>query len=123
MAESESVQTDKPQLPPVNFTSLISEFALAASAHLGQLRTSETEEITIDLGMARRMIDTIELLKEKSQGNLTESEGEFLESTLYNLRMVYVRAAQNPQSTAQPSGSEETNREATSNTTSDDVNV
>ena len=116
MAEKESVQRDESQLPPVNLTTLISEFALAASAHLGQLRTSETDETPIDLGMARRMIDTIELLKEKTQGNLTASEAEFLEGTLYNLRMIYVRAAQNPQPAKQPGTSEKKTHDTTSNT-------
>ena len=106
MAEKESVQKDESRLPPVNLTTLISEFALAASAHLGQLRTSETDETPIDLGMARRMIDTIELLKEKTQGNLTASEAEFLEGTLYNLRMIYVRVAQNPPAATPPSAPE-----------------
>ena len=106
MSEKETDQENEPQLPPVNFTSLISEFALAASAHLGQLRTSDKDDVTVDLGMARRMIDTIELLKEKTQSNLTASEGEFLEGTLYNLRMIYVRAAQNPPPATQPSTSE-----------------
>ncbi len=116
MAEKESVQRDESQLPPVNLTTLISEFALAASAHLGQLRTSETDETSIDLGMARRMIDTIELLKEKTQGNLTASEAEFLEGTLYNLRMIYVRAAQNPQPATQPGASEKKTHDTTPNT-------
>ncbi len=75
MAEKEPGQRDESQLPPANLTTLISEFALAASAHLGQLRAFETDDITIDLGIPRRMIDTVELLKEKTQGNLTDSEG------------------------------------------------
>lgn len=116
MAEKETVQKDEPQLPPVNFTSLVSEFALAASAHLGQLRTSENDDVAVDLGMARRMIDTIELLKEKTQGNLTASEGEFLEGTLYNLRMIYVRAAQNPSPATPKSDSETKSQDSTSDT-------
>ena len=106
MEEKETFQEEIPQLPPVNFTTLISEFALAASAQLGQLRTSEADDATVDLGMAKRMIDTIELLKEKTQGNLTASEGEFLDGTLYNLRMIYVRAAQNPPVATPPSAPE-----------------
>ena len=70
---------ERAQLPPVDFTSLISELSMAASAYLGQLQTSETDEVLVDLGMGRRMIDTIELLKEKTQGNLTSSENDFLE--------------------------------------------
>ena len=84
MAEKGPPQRDESQLQPANLTTLISEFALAASAHLGQLRAFETDDMTI------------ELLKEKTQGNLANSEGEFLEGTQYNLRMIYVRAAQNP---------------------------
>jgi hypothetical protein len=117
MAEKDSIQRENPELPPINFTALISEFALAASAHLGQLRTSETDNLAIDLGMARRMIDTIEMLKEKTQGNLSASEGDFLEGTLYNLRMIYVRAAQNPQPATQPCVSEKDKHDTGSDTT------
>lgn len=116
MSEKESIQRDESQLPPVNLTALISEFALAASANLGQLRTSEADDATIDLGMAKRMIDTIELFKEKTQGNLTDSEGEFIEGTLYNLKMIYVRAAQNPQPAKQPSTPDTKTHDTTSDT-------
>ena len=80
---------------------------MAASAYLGQLQASETDEVLVNLGMGRRMIDTIELLKEKTMGNLTSAENDYLEGALYNLRMVYVRAAQNPPPTPQPKVSEE----------------
>ena len=106
-AESDEIESgERAQLPPVDFTSLISEFSMAASAYLGQLQTSETAEVLVDLGMGRRMIDTIELLKEKTHGNLTSSENDFLEGALYNLRMAYVRAAQNPPPASQPTVSE-----------------
>lgn len=117
MAKQERIQREKPQLLPVNFTNLISEFALAASVHLGQLRKSETDDTVTDLGMARHMIDTIKLLKEKTQGNLTTSEGEFLERVLHNLKMGYVRAAQNPLPSTQSGISEEQNQHTTSNAT------
>ena len=98
---------EQAQLPPVDFTSLISEFAMAASAYLGQLQASETDEVLVNLGMGRRMIDTIELLKEKTQGNLTAAESDFLEGALYNLRMAYVRASQKPASAPEAEASEE----------------
>ena len=42
------------------------------------------------------MIDIIEMLKEKTDGNLAMPEKNFLDNTLYNLRMSYVRAVNNP---------------------------
>ena len=37
------------------------------------------------------MIDTLDMLSEKTKGNLTHTEREILENTLYNLKMAYVR--------------------------------
>ena len=40
----------------------------------------------------KHIIDTIEMLEEKTKGNLTAPEANFLANTLYELRMGYVRA-------------------------------
>jgi len=53
------------------------------------------------------MIDTIELLKEKTRGNLTATENNFLEGALNNLRMAYVRASQHPSAAPRADSSEE----------------
>ena len=116
-ARQKSIQRENPQSSAVDFTALISDYALSASAHLGQLRTSETDDREIDLGMARRMIDTIKLLKEKTRGNLTDSEEEFLERVLHNLKMSYVRAAHNPQPATKPGDPETKPRLTASNAT------
>jgi hypothetical protein len=44
----------------------------------------------IDLIGARQTIDTLTLLAEKTKGNLTGAEENFLQSCLYELRMAYV---------------------------------
>ena len=91
-----SAQRERVKLPPVDFTSFISELATTAFAYLGGLQDPETEEVWVELEMAKRMIDTIDLLKAKTKGNLTAPEGNFLENTLYNLKMSYVRMANQP---------------------------
>jgi hypothetical protein len=105
--EAASNQQEQAQLPPVSFTSLVSEFAIAASAYLGGMQDPETKETVLDLGMAKRMIDTIELLEEKTKGNLTQPEISFLSNTLYSLRMTYVRMQANPPQQSQPTESED----------------
>lgn len=44
----------------------------------------------IDIIGARQTIDTLSLLSEKTKGNLTPVEQNFLQNTLYELRMAYV---------------------------------
>jgi len=44
----------------------------------------------LDLIGARQTIDSLSLLSEKTQGNLTSAEQNFLQNALYELRMAYV---------------------------------
>jgi hypothetical protein len=44
----------------------------------------------LDLIGARQTIDTISLLADKTKGNLTPKEQNFLQNALYELRMAYV---------------------------------
>jgi len=63
----------------------------------------------IDLIGARQTIDTLSLLAEKTKGNLTGSEENFLQNCLYELRMAYVEVtnalAHPPQATGTASKS------------------
>ena len=44
----------------------------------------------IDLIGARQTIDTIDILKDKTKGNLTSAEESFLQNVLYELHMAYI---------------------------------
>jgi Domain of unknown function (DUF1844) len=44
----------------------------------------------VDIIGARQTIDTLSLLTEKTKGNLTSAEENFLQNCLYELRMAYV---------------------------------
>src|SRR5258708_13116712 len=59
----------------------------------------------IDIIGARQKIDTLSLLAEKTKGNLTAQEDNFLQNSLYELRMAYVEVtnalARPPQAGAQ----------------------
>ncbi len=108
---SQSTDQERPKLPPVDFSAFIAELGTTAFAYLGGLQNPETKEVFVDLEMAKRTIDTIDLLKEKTKGNLTAPESNLLDNTLYNLRMTYIRIANNssppPTQEASGSGSEE----------------
>ena len=103
---SQSTEQERPQLPPVDFSAFIAELGTTAFAYLGGLQNPETKEVFVDLEMAKRTIDTIDLLKEKTKGNLTAPESNLLDNTLYNLRMTYIRIANNPPPPPAPETSE-----------------
>lgn len=87
---------EKIQLPPVEFTTFIGNLASTAYAYLGGMQDPETQKPIVQLELAKHHIDIIEMLQEKTKGNLASPENNFLENTLYNLRMSYVRMVNQP---------------------------
>ena len=115
---AEEKKNESPGFPPLDFETLITEYSTTAMAYLGGMPDPETQEPIFNLQLAKRMIDTIDLLKEKTKGNLSTPESNFLENTLYSLKMTYVRAVQ---SSASPeSGKEADEAETTDEATATD---
>ena len=77
---------------PVSFSTFIVSLASSAMVHLGETPNPEDGSTSHDLALARNSIDLIAMLKEKTQGNLTDDEKRLVETLLYDLRMRYVEA-------------------------------
>lgn len=73
----------------MTFERFIASLYMTAMLQLG-LMQEEGGQPRIDLVGARQTIDTIGLLTEKTKGNLTSREENFLQNSLYELRMAYV---------------------------------
>jgi hypothetical protein len=90
-------ECDKPQeghqLPPGDFSSLVSLLATQALFAMGLIATEENAEPKKDLRLAKFQIDMLESLEEKTKGNLTEQEQKFLAGALGQLRMGFVEAS------------------------------
>ena len=78
----------------MNFNSLIFSLSSSALLHLGEIADPQSGEKRKDIALAKHTIDTIAMLQEKTQGNLTEEEEKFLDSILTDLRWRYVKAAE-----------------------------
>jgi hypothetical protein len=87
-------ETERAPLPEVNFNSLIFSLSSSALLHLGEIADPQSGEKKKDIALAKHTIDTIAMLKEKTEGNLTGEEEKFLESILTDLRWRYVKAAE-----------------------------
>ena len=80
-------------LPEVTFTTLIMSLNSSALYHLGEIQDPETGQTGKDLALAKHTIDTLQLLKDKTKGNLIDKEDELLGHVLADLQMRYVKAS------------------------------
>jgi len=81
-------------LPRGNFAALISMLTTQALFALGLLQIKGQEEKEPDLALAKYNIDMLETLQEKTKGNLAKEENKVLENTLNEVRMAYVKVAE-----------------------------
>jgi hypothetical protein len=73
----------------ISFERFLASLYMSAMMQMGMMH-EEGGQPRIDLIGARQTIDTLGLLQEKTKGNLTSTEENFLQNCLYELRMAYV---------------------------------
>ena len=85
------------------FIEFVMMHAQNAALFLGQIPNPKTGEGEVNLELAKMFIDQLEMIQEKTRGNLTNEEATVLKNTLSNLQMLYVEIAQHaPKGVAQP---------------------
>src|SRR3990172_4875374 len=87
-----------PQFPPASLEMLITTLVTEAMISLGQIPHPHTGEAIFQPQQAKYLIDTIEVLREKTHGNVTPDETAMFDQLLHQLRLVYVQLT-----TARPS--------------------
>lgn len=79
------------KMPRVDFSTLILSLGTTALYQMGAVPNPETGEAgTPDALVAQQTIDTLEILREKTRGNLEPQEQKLIDSLLYELRMRFV---------------------------------
>ena len=91
--EKQQEQQARGPLPEGNLAALISMLATQALFALGLLQIKGQEERKPDLELAKYNIDMLQVLEDKTKGNLTTEEEAVLANTLNELRMGYVKVA------------------------------
>ena len=76
----------------MTFEGLVMLFGTTGLVHLGAAPDPAGGERRVDLDQAKQTIELLELLKDKTTGNLTAVEAEILEGVLFDLRCRYVDA-------------------------------
>ena len=73
----------------MTFERFLASLYMTAMLQMGMMR-EQGQQPRVDIIGARQTIDTLSLIGEKTKGNLTTVEQNFLQNSLYELRMAYV---------------------------------
>ena len=75
----------------IDFSTFIMSLTSSAFYHLGDIADPETGKTETNLPAVQQTIDMLIMLKEKTQGNLSEEEGKLLEQLTYELQMKFMQ--------------------------------
>lgn len=96
--EKPKVQEDLPtepkqesDYPQVNFTNFVLSLSTSALFHFGDFPEHEGGASEKNLPAAKQTIDILDMLNEKTKGNLNENENNLIQGVLYELKMRYVK--------------------------------
>lgn len=89
--QKEEGQKQEPvKLPEINFPSFILSLSSSALLHFGDIPDPISGTKARNLPMAKQTIDILGILKEKTQGNLSNDEEQLMDNLLHDLRIKYV---------------------------------
>jgi hypothetical protein len=79
--------------PTITFSLFVLSLAASAEVHLGSMPApGSSAPAKPNLKEASHLIEVLAMLKERTAGNLDESEEQLMEAVLYDLRIRYVEA-------------------------------
>lgn len=89
-AHQQPTSREAASAPNELFISLLNMLGVEAAMYLGLIESPGEPKIPMDIEAARRMIDLLAVLQEKTAGNLAPQEAAMLEGVLSDLRMQFV---------------------------------
>ena len=75
----------------IDFSTFIMSLTSSAFYHLGDIADPETGKTETNLPAVQQTIEMLIMLKEKTEGNLSEEEGKLLEQLIYELQMKFMK--------------------------------
>lgn len=90
--EKKSEETAREEyVPEVTFSNFVLSLSTTVLYHFGDFPDPVTKKAEKNLTAAKQTIDMLNMLKNKTVGNLDNNEKELLEGILYELMMRYVK--------------------------------
>ncbi len=88
-----SSRAERSELPKIDLATFILSLSTSALYQMGVVEGPDGEKLEEpNRALAQQTIDTLEMLRDKTRGNLDEEEIKLFDSLLYELRMRFVSA-------------------------------
>ncbi|HPD55901.1 MAG TPA: DUF1844 domain-containing protein [Smithellaceae bacterium] len=87
----ETIHHAQADYPPVNFANFVLSLSTSALYHFGDFPDPEGGKSEKNLPAVKQTIDILDMLREKTKGNLDENENQLIEGVLYELKMRFVK--------------------------------
>lgn len=81
-------------VPPLDFSSIVILLYFPALVQLGLVEDPTTGQRQENLVLAKRNIDLLDLLKDRTKGNLEAEEPKFLDGVIDQLKLAYLKKAE-----------------------------
>ncbi len=77
------------QFPTPDFSSFIFSISTTVLMDLGEIEHPIDKEKKVNIKMAKHSIDVLDMIKDKTKGNLTEQESALIENIVTDLKLRY----------------------------------
>jgi len=91
--EEKSTEESKEILPPLDFSSIILPFYTQALIKLGLAEDPMSDTKGENLELVKRLIDLLDLLNKRTEGNLEPEEEKLLVACIHQLKIAYMEKA------------------------------
>lgn len=98
------------------FKSLILNFQMSAMMGMGKIINPVTQKADRKMSEAKFSIDMLNMLAEKTKGNLNDEDDRLLQQTLTDLRLNYINEKEKPEPEVEESKPDESKVEETNET-------
>lgn len=88
----EAEKSRNQDIPPIDFSGFVLGLGQMALVHLGAIPELHSGKIEKDLAQARHTIDILDMLQEKTKGNLEPGEEKLIQGLENELKLKYVKA-------------------------------
>jgi hypothetical protein len=85
-------------LPPPDLLFVVSTTYMQGMMALGLIANPVSGKTQVQLNQARHAIDTVQMLREKTEGNRTPEETEVFDEILHEMRMAFIAVQQSAKS-------------------------
>ena len=90
MRAKQAAPAEEGPLPPPSLELLATSLGMQAMVALGLIANPATGKMEVHLEQAKHLIDTLQMLLDKTQGNRTADETDTLDRLLHELRLGYL---------------------------------